>query len=83
MKTRHAFLVVAIFLILTLAILSLFRYSIYPVHNSWITAYKLDRLTGNITILFGTKQIPLEQNKDWSFLPDKPKPDIFDQIQPK
>ncbi len=76
MKIKY-FLSLIIALILLIGILSLFRYSIHPVHNSLATAYKLDRLTGTVTVMYGNRELPLKAPPvkaplDLSFLPDKP-----------
>jgi hypothetical protein len=62
MKPRYAVLI-TIFLILIICILSLFRYSIHPVSssNTLITGYKLDRLTGQVFVLYGNKEFPMKQ----------------------
>lgn len=64
-------------LIVIFAVLWMARYSIYPTQGGLITAYRLDRFTGKVTCISGSRERDVwpQAKKDLSFLPDKPPKD--------
>lgn len=84
-KSTLLFLTIIYFITLGM-VLFFFRYSIIPTHSRLGGSYKLNRLTGEISILYGTRELPMQvsvfrdkpsespqKEEDLSFLPDKAK----------
>jgi len=61
-------------LIVIFAALWMARYSIYPTQGGLFTAYRLDRFTGKVTYISGSRERDMwpQSKNDLSFLPDKP-----------